>query len=206
MATLKDAIEQALAMDDRVDTERVKVVMRGTTAYLQGEVPDEEMYWAAEDAANSVRGVALVVNELIVTGEAIDLPDALGTDLRTKATDDILTPGGLSESRSDPFGVEADEATSIEGETLGGPVGGDEGQPQRPQSAELTAPLGQEAVNATGSQLCPYCGSALTWSVDMLECPECGPELDPRGQDTEGMTEEYEGQDVLPVPGGKRRS
>jgi len=199
---LKEKVEEAVALDDRVEADRVAVVMRGTTAYLQGEVASAEQYAAAEEAANGVSGVTAVVNELVVTGEAIDLgATALGVDLRAKPSPDVLEPGGLSESRVGPFGVDADEATSIEGETMGGPVGGDIGGPQRPESAELTAPLGAESVVYTmGSRLCPYCGTDLDWSVDMLDCPECNAELNPSREATEDRTEEYEGEDVLPVP------
>jgi len=202
MATLQEKVEEAIALDDRVDQTRVRVTMRGTTAFLEGEVPDLEQYSAAEDAADRVAGVTALVNELVVTGQAVDMgATRQGMGMRSDPSTEVLVPGGLPETRIGPFGVDADEATSIEGETSGGPVGGDVGEPQRPQSPELTAPLGAEAVAySVVPRLCPYCGSALEWSVDLLECPECGPELGLAKQETEDRTEDYEGEEVLPRP------
>lgn len=204
MATLKEKVEEAIALDDRVDPFLVRVTMRGTTAYLQGEVPTTEQYTAAEEAAGDVPEVTSVVNELVVTGEQINLDELTDEPDRPELSGEMIT-WGMTERRLGDFETEEPEATGVEGEAAGGPVGGDEGEPQRPQDLALTGPLAVEAAGlALNNQLCPHCGTTLTWSIDMLECPECGPgEELPFGEPAApgDRTEDYEGEEVLPEPG-----
>ncbi len=59
-----------------------------------------------------------------------------------------MTRTGRLAARIGPFGAEWDEASELEGEGSGGPVGGDTGEPEHPMDMTEAAPMAADLLNA----------------------------------------------------------
>lgn len=145
---LQRRVLESLLEEDGLDARHIRVVAIGNDIYLEGEVTTPEMYDLAERVAGTVGGVGDLTNNLVTTEVPYDIRDHRdGMDLRADPSTDATT-GGRMEVRIGPFGEEWDEATPLEGETSGGPVGGDAGNPLHPMDVNEVAPLSIENFNA----------------------------------------------------------
>jgi osmotically-inducible protein OsmY len=76
---IRDAVNQQLLLDGRVDAGNVEVEINDSVANLSGSVEDFTAYNAAEDNALSVNGVTTVINDLEIDytpSEDVDISDA----------------------------------------------------------------------------------------------------------------------------------
>lgn len=145
---LKQLVEEELWEDDGLDARGIRVVVNGKDVWLEGEVPTPEMYDLAERIVSQIGGVGDLTNSLACRETPYDIRSHRdGMDLRTEPSTDV-TPSGRLETRIDPFGEEWDEATPLEGEEAGGPVGGDSGENISPMEFHEVAPLAIETIMA----------------------------------------------------------
>lgn len=144
---LRTRVEEVLLEEDGLNASGIRVVVYGQDVWLEGEVTTPEAYDLAERVASQVGGVGDLTNNLSCTERPYDIRDHRdGEDLRAEPSTDV-TPGGRMEARIGPFGEEWDEATPIEGEEAGGPVGGDDGRPIHPMEFHEIAPLASDILN-----------------------------------------------------------
>lgn len=145
---LKIRIEEELWEDDGLDARGIRVVVSGRDVWLEGEVPNPAMYDLAERIVGQVGGVGDLTNNIACVDEPYDIrAHRDGEDLRNEPSTDLTAEGRL-EARIDIFGEEWDEATPLEGNESGGPVGGDSGNPIHPMELNEVAPLAADILNA----------------------------------------------------------
>jgi len=145
---LKTRIEEELWEEDALDASRIRVAVRGHDVWLEGEVPTPAMYDLAERIVSQIGGVGDLTNALVCSEEPYDIRSHRdGIDLRADPSTDLTRTGRLA-ARIGPFGAEWDEATDIEGEGSGGPVGGDVGEPEHPGDMTEAAPMAGDLLHA----------------------------------------------------------
>ena len=66
--TLKDIVEDTLLLDTTLADYPIDAVDNNGIVTLQGEVPTQELYEAAERVTRQINGVVTVINELVVNG------------------------------------------------------------------------------------------------------------------------------------------
>jgi len=64
--TLKDIVEDTLLLDAALADYPIDAVDNNGIVTLQGEVPTQELYEAAERITRQIEGVVTVINELVV--------------------------------------------------------------------------------------------------------------------------------------------
>lgn len=144
---LKQRIEEELWEEDGLDARRIRVVIYGNDVWLEGEVPTPAMYDLAERVVSQIGGVGDLTNNLACTEVLYDIRDHRdGIDLRSQPSTDETK--GRMDARIGVFGEEWDEASPLEGEEAGGPVGGDSGNPIHPMDLDEVAPLASDNFNA----------------------------------------------------------
>jgi hypothetical protein len=144
---IRTRVEEDLLKEDTLDARGIRVVVAGRAVWLEGEVPTPEMYDLAEHIVAQINVVGDLTNNLICTEEPYDISSHRdGFGLRSEPSTDVNADGRLL-TRIDPFGEEWDEATPLEGEGEGGPVGGDSGAPGHPMDFTETSPLATDILN-----------------------------------------------------------
>lgn len=68
--TLKDIVEDTLLLDATLADYPIDAVDNNGVVTLQGEVPTQELYEAAERITRQIEGVVTVINELVVNKKA----------------------------------------------------------------------------------------------------------------------------------------
>jgi len=66
--TLKEIVEDTLLLDATLADYPIDAVDNNGIVTLQGEVPTQELYEAAERVTRQIQGVVTVINELVVHG------------------------------------------------------------------------------------------------------------------------------------------
>lgn len=145
---LKTLIEEELWEDDGLDARRIRVTVVGRDVWLEGEVPTPAMYDLAERIVSQIGSVGDLTNSITCTEQPYDIrAHRDGEDLRSQPSTDRNRDGRM-EARIGTFGEEWDDTSPLEGDELGGPVGGDSGAPTHPMDLTETAPLAADILHA----------------------------------------------------------
>lgn len=144
---LQTRIQEELWEEDGLDASHIRVTVQGRDVWLEGTVPTPAMYDLAERIVAQINDVGDLTNALTCTDEAYDIRSHRdGIDLRADPSTDLTQSGRLA-ARIGPFGTEWDEASEVEGEGTGGPVGGDTGEPEHPTDFTEAAPMASDLLH-----------------------------------------------------------